>query len=142
MSPSLFNFFINDICDELDGFTPAGVIVPSNAPDDLRCPGLLIADDVVLMAESAEDLKAALMHVERWADRWGMECGVRKCGIMLVPTTLPTDSFATLDMSSTSSWCHWIISSEMNQTTQKDSILWGEAGNLGNLGKIPSEDGQ
>ena len=36
------------------------------------------------------------MHVERWADRWGMECGVRKCGIMLVPTTHPTDSIATL----------------------------------------------
>ena len=26
----------------------------------------------------------------------GMECGVRKCGIMLVPTTLPSESIATL----------------------------------------------
>ena len=68
MSPSLFNFFINDIFEELDGFTPAGVSVPSTAPDDLRCPGLLFADNVVFMAESADDLKAALMHVERWAD--------------------------------------------------------------------------
>ena len=94
MSPSLFNFFINDIFEEIEGFKPPGVRVPSDSIEELRCRGLLFADDVLLFAESAEDLKASLAHVERWAQRWGMECGVRKCAVMLVSTTSSVDPVA------------------------------------------------
>ena len=99
LSPSLFNFFINDIFEELEGFRPSGIHVPSDTPEDLRCPGLLFADDVVLMAESAEDLKNFLAHVERWAQRWGMECGVRKCAVMLVSASPSVDPIAALNAS-------------------------------------------
>ena len=93
--PKPVQFLHQRYFEDLDGFTPAGVIVPSNSPDDLRCPGLLFADDVVLMAESADDLKAALMHVERWADRWGWNV-VCEMWDNVVPTTLPSESIATL----------------------------------------------
>jgi hypothetical protein len=95
MSPSLFNFFINDIFDPIDGFRPQGVVVPSDE-GILRCPGLLFADDVVLFAESAEDLKQSLLHLERWANRWEMECGVRKCAVMLVSPTQEVDPIVQL----------------------------------------------
>jgi hypothetical protein len=96
MSPSLFNFFINDIFEELEGFKPAGVHVPNATSDELKCPGLMFADDVVLMAETAQGLKDSLAHVERWAQRWGMECGVRKCGVMLVSTNASVDPITTV----------------------------------------------
>ena len=95
MSPSLFNFFINDIFAPIDGFSPQGVVVPCE-DGLLHCPGLLFADDVVLFAESAEDLKRSLDHLERWANRWEMECGVRKCAVMLVPLTQEIDPIAQL----------------------------------------------
>ena len=65
-------------------------------PDDLRCPGLLFADDVVLMAESADDLKGGSDACGTMGpiDGDGMWCA--KCGIMLVLTTLPSESIATL----------------------------------------------
>jgi hypothetical protein len=77
MSPSLFNFFINDIFDPIDGVCPNGiskilefhhgcirriyarVVIPCDE-GMIRCPGLLFADDVVLLAESADDLKRSL----------------------------------------------------------------------------------
>jgi hypothetical protein len=95
MSPSLFNFFINDIFDPIDGVCPNGVVIPCDE-GMIRCPGLLFADDVVLLAESADDLKRSLSHLERWANRWEMECGVRKCAVMLVSPRIETDPIATL----------------------------------------------
>lgn len=96
MSPSLFNFFINDIFEELEGFKPRGITVPNDLDSTLTCPGLLFADDVVLFGETAEELQQSLAHIERWALRWGMECGVRKCGVMMVPTDQVNDPIERL----------------------------------------------
>lgn len=63
MSPSLFNFFINDLFDPIDGSRPEGVIVPMDS-GDIHCLGLFFADDVVLLAESPDDLKRSLNHLE------------------------------------------------------------------------------
>ena len=63
MSPSLFNFFINDLFDPINGYQPIGTTVPRDS-GILQCPGLMFADDVVLLANSAEDLRNSLAHVE------------------------------------------------------------------------------
>ena len=96
MSPSLFNFFINDIFDPIGGYQPIGVLIPGDS-GVISCRGLMFADDVVLLASSAEDLKGAIAHLERWANRWEMECGVRKCAIMLVSSSPEVDPIATLE---------------------------------------------
>lgn len=83
MSPSLFNFFINDLFSPINGYSPEGIIVPTRE-GNLRCPGLMFADDVVLLADSEDHLKESLEHLQRWADRWEMECGVSKCAVMLI----------------------------------------------------------
>jgi hypothetical protein len=95
MSPSLFNFFINDIFEPIEGFCPQGVVIPCD-DEFLRCPGLLFADDVVIFAESEADLKRSLAHLERWANRWAMECGVRKCAIMCVSPNQEIDQLVNL----------------------------------------------
>jgi hypothetical protein len=84
MSPSLFNFFINDLFEPIDDHNATGVMIPQNDGSVLRCPGLMFADDIVVLAESAEGLKQQLTHIDLWTQRWGMECGVRKCAVMLV----------------------------------------------------------
>jgi hypothetical protein len=84
MSPSLFNFFINDIFDPIDTHEATAVTIPQCDGTLLKCPGLMFADDVVVLAESPEGLQQQLDHVQLWANRWGMECGVSKCAAMLI----------------------------------------------------------
>ena len=50
----------------------------------------------MLLAESAEDLKDRFLILERWANRWEMECGVRKCAVMLISPQQGIDPIATL----------------------------------------------
>jgi len=76
LSPIIFNLFVNSILDELQGLEVHGV-------KGSRVPGLMFADDVVLLAESGAELAAALARVSTWADTWGMEIGHRKCGVMV-----------------------------------------------------------
>lgn len=47
--------------------------------------------------DSAENLKGAIAHLERWANLWEMECGVRKCAVMLVSSSPEIDPIATLE---------------------------------------------
>jgi hypothetical protein len=78
LSPLLFDVFIDDL---LSSCTHGGVSVPG-APDTV--PGLLFADDGVLLAESADSLQSALDDAGRWATTWGMSFGISKCGTMVV----------------------------------------------------------
>jgi exonuclease III len=80
LSPILFDLFINDIVDDLDT-----VVVPG-LPEgvDRNIPGLLFADDVALIADSAVKLKAQLEGVGAWATKWGMSVGHSKCGVMVL----------------------------------------------------------
>ncbi|OMJ17508.1 RNA-directed DNA polymerase from mobile element jockey [Smittium culicis] len=79
----LFYFFINDIFKGV-----RGVRVPELTS---RIPGLLFADDVVLLAESSADLQAALNTITEWSDTWEMAVNASKCGIMTISGELTTD---------------------------------------------------
>ncbi|OMJ22845.1 RNA-directed DNA polymerase from mobile element jockey, partial [Smittium culicis] len=56
-----------------------------------RIPGLLFADDAVLLAESSADLQAALNTITEWSDTWEMAVNASKCGIMTISGELTTD---------------------------------------------------
>jgi len=53
-------------------------------PHGNRLAGLLFADDVVLLAPALETLAASMEQVSAWADRWEMNVGASKCGVMLI----------------------------------------------------------
>ncbi|KAH6598593.1 hypothetical protein BASA50_003632 [Batrachochytrium salamandrivorans] len=77
LSGLLFNLFINDI---LDGVAP--ITVPGLLRDTNPIRGLMYADDVAVFADSEQSLLAASTAVEQWANRWEMQFGVAKCGII------------------------------------------------------------
>jgi hypothetical protein len=78
-SPLFFNVFINDIFDR---FHLLGVRVLCQNDVELRIPGLLLADDTVILASSTRMLRKELSQVSRWGDTNLMEFGIAKCGIM------------------------------------------------------------
>ncbi|KAH9249209.1 hypothetical protein BASA81_013058 [Batrachochytrium salamandrivorans] len=77
LSGLLFNLFINDI---LDGVVP--ITVPGLSQDINPIRGLMYADDVAVFADSEQSLLAASTAIEQWANRWEMQFGVAKCGII------------------------------------------------------------
>ncbi|KAH9263394.1 hypothetical protein BASA83_013226 [Batrachochytrium salamandrivorans] len=77
LSGLLFNLFTNDI---LDGVAP--ITVPGLSRDTNPIRGLMYADDVAVFADSEQSLLAASTSVEQWANRWEMQFGVAKCGII------------------------------------------------------------
>jgi len=86
LSAVLFVLFINDILDDIPhlGATVYGL------PDGLnRCPGLLFADDLALIAGKVSRMERMLSKLEAWGVKFEMEFGIKKCGIMVV--TLPQD---------------------------------------------------
>ena len=78
LSPVLFDLFINDVLCGMQGVDVPGK--PKGLP--LQCPGLLFADDLVLLADSTMELQISLNKMEVWANRWEMEIGAAKCGIL------------------------------------------------------------
>ncbi|KAH6570165.1 hypothetical protein BASA60_002420 [Batrachochytrium salamandrivorans] len=77
LSGLLFNLFINDI---LDGVAP--ITVPGLPQDTNPIRGLMYADDVAVFADSEQSLLAASTAIKQWANRWEMQFGVAKCGII------------------------------------------------------------
>ncbi|KAH6593499.1 hypothetical protein BASA50_007309 [Batrachochytrium salamandrivorans] len=77
LSGLLFNLFINDI---LDGVAP--ITVPGLSRDTNPIRGLMYADDVAVFADSEQSLLALSTAIEQWANRWEMQFGVAKCGII------------------------------------------------------------
>ncbi|OMJ13671.1 RNA-directed DNA polymerase from mobile element jockey, partial [Smittium culicis] len=82
-SPILFDFYINDIFKGVRGVRVPGLTS--------RIPGLLFADDAVLLAESSADLQAALDTITEWSDTWEIAVNASKCGIMTISGELTTD---------------------------------------------------
>ncbi|OMJ16141.1 Retrovirus-related Pol polyprotein from type-2 retrotransposable element R2DM, partial [Smittium culicis] len=82
-SPILFDFFINDIFKGVRGVRVPGLTS--------RIPGLLFADDAVLLAESSVDMQIALNTITEWSDTWEMAVNASKCGIMTISGELTTD---------------------------------------------------
>lgn len=77
-SPLLFDIFINDI---LDDCRQHGISITGLA-DDQKEVGLLFADDLVILADSASKLSQVLTIVQAWGTKYEMKFGVPKCGIM------------------------------------------------------------
>ncbi|KAH6566709.1 hypothetical protein BASA62_006546 [Batrachochytrium salamandrivorans] len=77
LSGLLFNLFINDI---INGVAP--ITVPGLSRDTNPIRGLMYADDVAVFADSEQSLLAASTAIEQWANRWEMQFGVAKCGII------------------------------------------------------------
>ncbi|OMJ14698.1 putative RNA-directed DNA polymerase from transposon X-element [Smittium culicis] len=75
-SPILFEFYINDIFKSVRGVRVPGLIS--------RIPGLLFAEDAVLLAESSADLQAVLNAITEWSDTWEMAVNASKSGIMTI----------------------------------------------------------
>ncbi|OMJ15455.1 Retrovirus-related Pol polyprotein from type-1 retrotransposable element R2, partial [Smittium culicis] len=82
-SPILFDFYINDIFKSVSGVRVPGLTS--------RIPGLLFADDAVLLAESSADLQAALDTITEWSDTWEMAVNASKCGIMTISGEMTAD---------------------------------------------------
>ncbi|OMJ18983.1 RNA-directed DNA polymerase from mobile element jockey [Smittium culicis] len=82
-SPILFDFFINDIFKGVRGVRVPGLTS--------RIPGLLFADDAVLLAESSADLQITLNTITEWSDTWEMAVNASKCGVMTISGELTTD---------------------------------------------------
>lgn len=92
LSPLLFVVFINDLVSALRDAN-LGVQVPGFERDDIfslpqKLPGLLWADDVVILADSPEQLQAAFVVVESWCKTWLMEVNASKCNVMAVGPVL------------------------------------------------------
>ncbi|OMJ19444.1 RNA-directed DNA polymerase from mobile element jockey [Smittium culicis] len=82
-SPILFDFFINDIFKGISGVEVPGL--------SSRIPGLLFADDAVVLADSAENLQTSLDAITVWSDTWEMAVNAPKSGIMTISRKLTTD---------------------------------------------------
>ncbi|OIR56681.1 MAG: uncharacterized protein A8A55_2571 [Amphiamblys sp. WSBS2006] len=76
LSPILFILFINDILDDTGCL---GVTIPGKKE---KIGGLLFADDVVLLGESAQGIRDLLEKVVTWTERWRMEINPAKCGVI------------------------------------------------------------
>ena len=74
---SLFAIFINDLASELKD-SNIGVILE----EGLLINILLYADDIVLLAETEEDLQSMLFMVECWCKRWRLEVNLSKTNVM------------------------------------------------------------
>ena len=80
LSPTLFDIFINDL---LDGAKDLGLSVPTGESfGTYSLPGLLFADDLVLLADSMKNLQKLLNLATNWANKWGMRFGLDKCAIL------------------------------------------------------------
>jgi len=80
LSPTLFALFIDGLALDVKRL---GLGVPAGKG---RLALLLYADDIVLMAESQEDLQKMMRAVERFCDRYRMEVNASKTKVMVVGT--------------------------------------------------------
>ena len=74
-SPMLFNIFINDVLDNMEG-----IDVPKT---DLKIPGLMFADDIVLFGRSKEDIEAKIEKLCLWTKENKMKINSDKCGLLV-----------------------------------------------------------
>jgi hypothetical protein len=86
ISPILFLAFINDLIGELKrqkiGAKVAGWTASAGFKN-LSLPGLLWADDVVILAETPEMLRRAMSVVDAWCRDWLMKVNASKCNVMV-----------------------------------------------------------
>ena len=79
MSPTLFAIYINDLAEEIK---ESGIGI--DVDEGLVVSVLLYADDIVLLADSEDDLQSLLNIVHSWCTRWRLEVNLLKTNIMHV----------------------------------------------------------
>jgi hypothetical protein len=88
LSPLLFAFFINTLAEEIKE-TRIGVKTGDNVTGIL-----LYADDVVLMAETGEELQILLNVLSKWCNKWRLTINISKTKVVHYrPSTHPRSTF-------------------------------------------------
>ena len=77
LAPTLFAVFVNDIAADINGLNLEVPIL-----NDERLSILKYADDIVLIAESAEDLQSMLNELSKWTKRWRLSVNIEKTKVM------------------------------------------------------------
>ena len=77
LSPTLFNLYINDLAQEIKNLN-CGV----NFGDNDNLSILLYADDIVLLAETDDDLQRMLNCLYRWCSKWRLVVNESKTKVM------------------------------------------------------------
>lgn len=85
-SPDLYSVFINDVIDDVKN---AGLGI---SVEDVWVGIVLFADDMLLLADTEQDLRAMMEVVETTAARWHYQISDRKSQVMV--TSVTTRSFA------------------------------------------------
>lgn len=75
-SPILFDIYINDLLDGIEG-----IMVPGMSD---RVRGLLFADDAVILSSTREDMEHNLEVIAQWCETWKMSINQSKCGVMCI----------------------------------------------------------
>jgi hypothetical protein len=78
LSPLLFNIFINGIVEKVKEDGGGGEL------GELRVTVLLFADDMVLLAESEEELEKMVGKVKEYCEEWRLQVNVSKTKVMVV----------------------------------------------------------
>lgn len=73
-SPILFDIYINDLFEGIEGVNVPGLRD--------KIPGLLFADDAVVFADSIGELTASTERLTSWALKWEMKINAKKCGLI------------------------------------------------------------
>ena len=87
LSPTLFSIFINDLAEEIKN---SAIGVKLHIEDiagniDVTVINILLyADDIVLFAETEEDLQSLLLIVQIWCEKWRLEVNLSKTNILHV----------------------------------------------------------
>ena len=76
LSPLLFNLYVNDLHKAIAD-TGKDIMI-----DDMKISMLMYADDVVLMAESENDLQVMLNSLSNWCTQWKLLINRAKSGIL------------------------------------------------------------
>lgn len=107
LSPLLFLVYINDILDRMKA-EGIGVLVPGIARENPFSPvipklsGLLWADDVVLLADSPEQLAKAFAYIDQWCREWGMSVNAKKSNVMVIGPDPAKDHAELVELCNTS----------------------------------------
>ena len=105
MSPLLFNIFINDFLTEINR-----AFMDSPSLEGIPINGLMYADDLVLISESAEGLQRLLDILHNYTEKWFLQVNKSKTKYMRISrfknTQLKSMKFGDAVLESTSEYCY------------------------------------
>ena len=77
LAPTFFASFVNDIASDIISLNLGVPIL-----NDERLSILKYADDILLLAESAEDIQSMLNELSKWTKRWRLSVNIDKTKVM------------------------------------------------------------